>query len=125
MSHPKLRDVVQAVIEVRAECRAEGLSDEVIAARTEQVVRHYWAPFVASEDQWPGWAQAPRCAYCDGTGLVILLNVRDRLGQLVDEGRPCRCPKGIRFLPKTSRDEDHTHAGKTPKKARPWIQAGR
>lgn len=118
----KLSQLVNAVYQTRAELRASGADDRAVDLATEKLVRAYWGPLVPDERDWPGWFSAPRCAYCDGTGLVIR-RVVNRLRILVDEGVPCRCPKGARFLPPIPREDDHISAGKTPKKS--WSRAGR
>lgn len=121
-----LSKLVAHVCEARAELRAQGASDRVLAEATERLVRDAWAPLVRPEQEWPGWLSAPRCAYCDGTGLTVRRGVTNRLGVVVDEGEPCRCPLGARFLPKLQTEVDHTAAGKTPKpQTKSWARVGR
>lgn len=115
MTVPRLRDVFPAVYETRLEMRKNGHSEPEIAAATERLVRHYWAPFVTPLEEWPEWMLSPKCGYCDGTGLVLRFNVLNRLGHSVTDGKPCRCVKGVRFLPKQHNPDDYTSAGKVQK----------
>lgn len=120
---PRLSALVDGLYQARREWREQGLDARQIQAATEKLVRTYWEPLVAHEDTWPEWASAPKCAYCDGSGLVIR-RVINRLKIEVSEGVPCRCPKGLRFLPPIPKDDDFTQAGKTPAK-KGWSRAGR
>jgi hypothetical protein len=75
-------------------------------------------------DEWPGWAQTPRCGSCRGSGLLIQ-TVKNRLGILVDEGRPCHCQTGNRYRKKAPVAADFTAAGKTmpkPKGFQRWHE---
>lgn len=107
--------LVLDVYEVRTSLRMQGATEQDIEATTLRMVRERWEPLVPSERFWPAHHLAPKCGYCDGTGLMMARNVTNRLGIVVDEGAPCRCPKGARFEPKAVRNADHTAAGKTPK----------
>lgn len=108
-----LGDIVAAIVELRADMRGAGATEPAIAQATERTVRASW-PSV-DERLWPALMTLARCAYCDGTGLVIHRNVKNRLGVIVDEGTPCRCPLGNRFLPKVKSDADFAEAGKVKK----------
>lgn len=110
-----LGKLIVDVAETRDELRRQGASVAAIDAATERIVRHYWEPLVPDRFTWPAWMLIPKCAYCDGTGLVIHRLVKNRLGCLVNEGQPCRCPLGTRFLAPVRPDSDHTQAGKTSK----------
>lgn len=110
-----LGQLIVDVAEVRDELRKQSATVEAIDAATERIVRHYWEPLVPPRRAWPPWMTIPLCAYCDGTGLVIHRHVRNRLGCFVNEGEPCRCPLGQRFLAGPTTAPDHTQAGKTPK----------
>lgn len=118
-----LGDIINAVFELRSDMRAAGATTAEIEKATERSVRSAWPS--TPIDEWPGWAQALRCAYCDGTGLVIHRNVKNRLGVLVDEGTPCRCPLGAKFLPPAPKDDDFQEAGKTTKPKRGFSRFGR
>jgi hypothetical protein len=96
----RLAQMVRDVLEVRTELRAQGASPIELAAATERVVRDAWEPLCVPERQWPVTALLAKCAYCDGTGLVIRHNVKNKLNVIVDEGTPCRCSRGARFEPK-------------------------
>lgn len=120
----RLKKMAIELYEVRAELRLQGASEAAIRTASEDMVRTAWEPLVPPEKDWPGYFRVPRCAYCDGTGLVLRFNVRNRLGVDVTEGSPCRCPLGVRFLPKP-KDQDFTDAGKSVQKPRTWTQAGR
>lgn len=102
--------------DMRTEMRGSGHNQPEIDAATERMVRHHLEPEVPPLVEWPAWLDVPRCAYCDGTGL-ILRRVVNRLGYLVDQGTPCKCAKGARFLSKQTASQDYTDAGKMPKKA--------
>jgi len=110
-----LYKVFPEVSELRQTMRAEGRTEPEITAATEQMVRHHLEPHVPPMHTWPEHLVLAKCAYCDGTGLVIHRNVVDRNGVLIDQGNPCRCPKGDKFLPQTPKQADHRQAGKTPK----------
>lgn len=102
--------------DTRAEWRAQGCSEAEIAANTERLVRHELEALVPPEAEWPEALRRPRCAWCQGTGLVLHFRVRDRLGIVTTQGTPCRCTQGVRYLPKAAAAaEDFTAAGKTPK----------
>lgn len=120
-----LGNLIADLAALRAELRTQGASEQEIATQTERVVRHYWEPKVPHERFWPDHHLRAVCAYCDGTGLVLHRGVRNRLGLIVDEGEPCRCPLGMRFLKAPKSESDHTGAGKTPTKARPFSRLGR
>lgn len=108
--------LVNDVAETRAELRRQGASQEAIDAATERLVRHHWEPLVPDQRFWPtALLTLGTCAYCDGTGLVIHRDVKNRLGHVVDEGVPCRCSRGARFLPPVPEGDDFQQAGKTPK----------
>jgi hypothetical protein len=106
--------LIAPVADARAEWRAQGLTEAEIAANTERLVRFRLTPLVAPEAEWPPWQALPRCARCEGTGLV-LAQVRDRFGSSVTQGTPCRCGKGLRYEATRATPESHTAAGKTPK----------
>lgn len=125
MNTKRLERLVAQVCEVREELRRQEATPVVIEAATERLVRDAWEPLVPPASSWPWFHSLPRCARCDGTGLEILRDVRNRLGVVVDEGRPCHCPRGVRFMPKLETEADHTQAGKTSKPARSWSRAGR
>lgn len=103
------------VAAARSEWRTDGLNPAQIEDATERLVRDKLRDFVPDERFWPVQYTLPRCAYCDGCGLVLRRNVRNKLGLMVDVGEPCRCPKGMRFYPKESRHDDYTSAGKVQK----------
>lgn len=103
------------VADMRRELRSSGATPEEIAAATEKMVRHYLEPLVPDERFWPVHLTLARCAYCNGTGLVIHRNVENKLKCTIDDGTPCRCPLGARFLPKIQEAGDHLQAGKVKK----------
>lgn len=125
MSLPKLSALIPALCELRTELRSQGASQQEIDLQTERLVRHFWEPYAVDERFWPDWARRAVCQYCDGTGLVVHRHVTNRLGLPVDEGVPCRCGLGARFLKREPIEPDHTGAGKTPTKPRPFTRLGR
>lgn len=122
MNSQRLSKLVAHVCEVRMELRSQDASETVIAQATERVVRDAWEPLVPDQRFWPVQHTLARCVYCDGTGLMLRFNVKNRLGLMVTEGEPCRCPKGARFIEKPKGTDDHTAAGKVQK---PMTRFGR
>lgn len=109
-----LGQLVRDLCDLRAELRSLGNDPASVELATERLVRDRWPK--VDERLWPVHLTLARCAYCDGTGLVIHRNLKNRLGVLVDEGTPCRCPLGSRFLPKAiNPDADFQQAGKVQK----------
>lgn len=93
--------------------RKAGESHETCAAMLEKSLR---AAFPSPPwHEWPEKFRLPRCAKCDGYGLV-LREVRNRLGCLVTEGTPCTCYRGTRYMETPKEEADFTVAGKTPAK---------
>ncbi len=116
-----LGSIVHSIAVLRADMRERAASPAEIEAATERVVRANWP--VKDEREWPVWMTLARCAYCDGTGLVIHRGVRNRLGVVVDEGTPCRCALGVKFSPKPQTSEDFESASKT-KRSKPMKRFG-
>jgi hypothetical protein len=117
-----LGSIIVAVCQMRQDMRGAGASELEIEKATERSVRASWP--TVDERMWPAWMTLARCAYCDGTGLVIHRNVKNRLGLIVDEGTPCRCPQGQKFLPKMKSEADFQEAGKVSKPKRNFSRFG-
>jgi len=111
----EIKKLFGPVADARAAWRADGMNEREIAKATERMVRHHLDPLTAPLEQWPEWMLRGRCAYCDGTGLVIHKGVTNRLRIEVDEGFPCSCPLGARFIDRQPPTPDHTQAGKVTK----------
>jgi len=125
MMVPKIVRIFGAVADARASWRAEGYDAREIAQRTLNLVRLELDGEVPPMNEWPEWALAPKCGYCDGTGLVLRFHVLDRLKQDITLGEPCRCTKGARFIPRRDSPDDFTQAGKGAKPSKPFTQLGR
>lgn len=114
ISTETLGQLIRDLSDLRSELRELGNDAHSIELATERLVRERWPK--TDERFWPAHLTLARCAYCDGTGLVIHRNVKNRLGGVVDEGVPCRCPQGSKFLPKAVNPEaDFQQAGKVQK----------
>ena len=117
-----LGQIIAAICQMRVDMRSAGASELEITKATERSVRSSWP--TKPEQEWPAWMTLARCAYCDGTGLVIHRNVTNKLGLIVDEGTPCRCPHGQKFLPKVKSETDFQQAGKVSKPKRSFSRFG-
>ena len=115
MNGTTLGKLVLDVCEVRAELRRQNASKQAIAEATENLVRDRW-PF---EREWKYL-----CNGCDDTGLMLTFGVTDRLGTVVDVGRPCTCSNGNKFRKPMASEADYVQAGKTPKQ-KPMSRFGR
>lgn len=109
----KLAGAFRMAMQMRAEMRADGATDEECRVALEKILRANW-PTLTPERDWPYWARVPRCIHCDGYGLVIR-RVMNRLRLMVDEATPCTCHLGARYIQKPKSEQDFTEAGKTAK----------
>jgi hypothetical protein len=109
MKAETLGTLVAHIAEVRAELRRQEASPRVIAEATERLVRDRW-PYTRE------WKYL--CDQCDDTGLALQFGIKNRLGIVVTEGRPCSCAKGDRFRKPEPDVVDYTQAGKTPTQKR-------
>jgi hypothetical protein len=108
---PEARTLGKIVMEASAayhEQIAAGVDRATAIDGLERTIRDHW-PYSRE------WKYL--CPRCDDTGLV-LRTVTNRLGCVVDEGHPCSCALGARFIPKPKRSDDFTAATKVTKPTR-------
>lgn len=117
--------IIGDVADARHEWRENGLEGRQMREATERLVRDKLEKFSPDERLWPEQMRYPRCAYCDGCGLVLQFDVTSRLETTIDVGKPCKCPRGQRFTDAPKPSEDFTAAGKAPKKAFSRFGGGR
>lgn len=108
----QLSRAFKQAIQLRHEMRANGASEADCTRAIEKILRANWP--VTSELDWPWHARLPRCIHCNGYGLVMR-TVVNRLHCTVEEGTPCTCQQGARYLDKPKAEADFTAAGKTAK----------
>lgn len=105
-----LAEAFKHAMQLRIEMREQGASEQDCRLAMEKILRANWPS--PPESNWPYWARLPRCLHCNGYGLVIRVVV-NRLGCTVEEGTPCSCQQGARYLDKPKAEADFTAAGKT------------
>jgi hypothetical protein len=110
MAH--LANAFKQAMTLREQMREDGATEAQCAVALEKIIRANWP--IRPESEWPEQYRQPRCGACDGYGLVIK-SVVNRLGVQVEEGTPCSCYAGLKFLDKSKADQDFTQAGKTSK----------
>ena len=106
----QLSEAFKMAIRLRHEMRENGASEAECTKAIENILRANWP--VPPESEWPWHARLPRCMHCNGYGLVIR-TVVNRLKCTVEEGTPCTCQAGARYLEKPKQEADFTAAGKT------------
>jgi hypothetical protein len=111
-----LGQMVAAIIDMRAELRANGADEHAVSVATERSIRLAWP----SVREWKYL-----CHTCDDYGLEMGFCPGDRTcgrdkQHLPHEfGRPCWCSAGAKFRKReVNPDVDHLEAGKTPKPKR-------
>ncbi len=109
----QLVEAFKHAMHLRREMRESGSTPAECDRALEKILRANWP--VRLLEEWPEKYLRPVCLACDGTGLIIR-TVVNRLGLTVDEGTPCRCIAGDKFLKKSTPDKDFTQAGKEPTK---------
>jgi hypothetical protein len=115
----QLAETFREAMKMRAAMKAQGASEQSCTEAMARSLKAAW-PW-RPESEWPYFHRLPRCIHCDGYGLVIR-TVINRLGCRVDEGTPCTCREGARYLEKPKAEQDFTQAGKVSK---PMTRMGR
>lgn len=106
----QLATAFRHAMQLRYEMKEQGSSERDCALAMEKILRANWP--VPPEEEWPWHARLPRCMHCNGYGLVMR-TVVNRLKCTVEEGTPCSCQQGARYLEKPKAEADFTAAGKT------------
>ena len=106
----QISNAFKHAMNLRQQMREDGATEAECARALEKIIRANWP--VTDEKDWPYFHRLPRCIKCDGYGLVIR-TVTNRLGCVVEEGTPCTCQAGTRYLERPKSEADFTAAGKT------------
>ena len=115
-----LGSLIMQAVALSSRMKADGATDAERFAVIEANLRQFWP----RRRQEP-WHYA--CEACRDTGLIIAEGVTNRLGVVVDDGRPCDiCDRGQRFRegPRGGGD-DFTKAGKAGGNPRGFTRYGR
>jgi len=115
----QLSEAFRHAMQLRREMRERGATETECRTAVERILRANWP--VPPEHEWPWHTRLPRCMHCNGYGLVIR-TVVNRLKCTVEEGTPCTCQQGARYLDKPKMDADFTAAGKAPAKPKGFTR---